>query len=340
MYIDIARFRTELVTTMSWASEKHIVSDNIIVDDFILLCFMVGNDFLPHVPSIEIIEDGISLIIGFYRSVASEFGHFVEWKSRETGSLTPSLNLRALEAFFKAVSSQEQVLLEKKLSKKESYFPDQLLEHCSSQCSQGKWNVDIEKYRKEYLKEHFAGYRVSSVCHEYIDGMHWVLEYYFNGVPDWSWVYPLHYGPSAFDLASHIGSYKFSGWSRSRPSLPMLQLLSVLPPKSAQLLPPALGDLLCTSDSPLKSFCPDSFDIDLSGKRREWEGIALLPFLDYRLVSQVYRQHILKVDNKDRRRDISGKSFLYQFDPSFQKTFHSYYGDIINSHVTTSVVDL
>ena len=36
---------------------------------------MTGNDFLPHVPSIEIIEDGIELMITTYKDVCSRKGH-------------------------------------------------------------------------------------------------------------------------------------------------------------------------------------------------------------------------------------------------------------------------
>lgn len=34
-----------------------------LVDDFILMCIFVGNDFIPHVPSLEISEVSILLIL-------------------------------------------------------------------------------------------------------------------------------------------------------------------------------------------------------------------------------------------------------------------------------------
>ncbi len=30
------------------------------------MCFMVGNDFLPHIPSIEIMTNGIESMLAFY----------------------------------------------------------------------------------------------------------------------------------------------------------------------------------------------------------------------------------------------------------------------------------
>ena len=40
---------------------------------------MVGNDFLPHIPSIEIIEDGIELIFEIYNEICTSYGHITSY---------------------------------------------------------------------------------------------------------------------------------------------------------------------------------------------------------------------------------------------------------------------
>ena len=50
--------------------------------------------------------------------------------------------------------------------------------------------------------------------------------------------------------------------------------------------------MLTNSESPLKKHCPDTFEIDISGKRKEWEGIVILPMVEFELVKSTYMQYI------------------------------------------------
>ena len=59
MYVDIKHIREELIHIMHWKG----CNNRQIINDFILICFMCGNDFLPNIPSIAIMENGLSLII-------------------------------------------------------------------------------------------------------------------------------------------------------------------------------------------------------------------------------------------------------------------------------------
>lgn len=37
-----------------------------IIDDFVLMCFIVGNDFLPNIPGFNIRNAGIDILLSFY----------------------------------------------------------------------------------------------------------------------------------------------------------------------------------------------------------------------------------------------------------------------------------
>ena len=305
--VDICQLRRALESEMKWISETRQCSGKSLIEDFILLCFLVGNDFLPHVPSIEIIENGIPLIMEFYQQTARVHGHFIDWDGKR-----PLLNMSALKSFFGAIGSQEEALFLKKMSHRSTFFPDPLLEECTS-VSGATPCFDVTKFRSEYLKEHFAGHRLSEICNAYFEGMQWVLEYYLCGVPNWNWFCPMHHAPTAYHLAQHAdgSSSGRSEWERSSPATPLLQLLSVLPPKSAALLPECMRSTLVDETSAFAPYCPLSFNIDLSGKRKEWEGIAMLPYVDYNLARRLYRISARNLSAQEKRRDIRGKSFLY-----------------------------
>jgi len=76
--IDIGGVREHLGDIMEWEGEEYDFRKGI--NDFIFMCFMVGNDFLPHIPSIEIIEGGIDTMIDVYKNVCKSYGHLTKYK--------------------------------------------------------------------------------------------------------------------------------------------------------------------------------------------------------------------------------------------------------------------
>ncbi|KII63712.1 5'-3' exoribonuclease 2 [Thelohanellus kitauei] len=77
----------------------------------------------------------------------------------------------------------------------------------------------------------------SRLAKEYLIGVNWVLEYYYQGCASWEWSYPFHYAPFAsdFSLVDKIETQ----WNNQikDPFLPFEQLMAVLPESSKDLIP-------------------------------------------------------------------------------------------------------
>jgi 5'-3' exonuclease len=347
--LDIGGSHKHLVDMLQWESSEFEFNPETAVDDFIFLCFLVGNDFLPHIPSVEIIQDGIELILEVYKETGSQFGHI-------TSSVPTQIRFekRALKMFLTSIGNHEKAQLETKLSRKSAFLPDPLLEEFGTKEKGtkkkgksggrergGTYRLDIEGYREKFWNTHFPTESDGKeVCHQYLEGLQWVISYYMRGVPSWKWLYPYHYAPFAHILARHVDSFEFVRYNRTVPSSPFRQLLSVLPPKSSALLPPPLDSLLTSKSSPLSPFCPEKFHIDMAGKRKEWEGVVILPIVDPEVVGTAYFARVQEVSDKDLARNVAVRTTVYRYSEEFVSCFKSSHGDIKECSVYTQEIDL
>lgn len=151
---------------------------------------------------------------------------------------------------------------------------------------------------------------------DYVRGLAWVLRYYFQGVPSWTFYYPYHYAPLATDLiglgtAWGYDAHEISHFELGEPFAPLEQLLAVLPPLSAPALPPPLSELMTSPTSPLVDCYPTKLQLDLNGQSAAWKAVILLPFLDAGRLRAVFSEHKSVLSDADRARNRFGPTYIY-----------------------------
>lgn len=150
---------------------------------------------------------------------------------------------------------------------------------------QEKFGFDANTNRKELL----------NLLTKYMEGLQFVLSYYYTNCPSWSWYFPYHYSPLVSDLANLLDYLQLPStdnkkiqFDLSKPFDPFKQLLLILPTNSSHLLPAPLRNIVSNPNNPLYPYYPKAFSVDPFGAAFESEYIALIPFVDEELLTKEY----------------------------------------------------
>ena len=148
----------------------------------------------------------------------------------------------------------------------------------------------------------------NKVARAYVEGLAWVLLYYFQGCPSWTWYYPYHYAPFAADFVElDKMNIKFE---KGTPFKPFEQLMGVLPAASNHAIPEVFRSLMSDEDSDIIDFYPLDFPLDLNGKKFAWQGVALLPFIDEKRLLDAMATRYPLLSKEDVARNERGKDVL------------------------------
>ncbi|XP_062857792.1 5'-3' exoribonuclease 2 [Trichomycterus rosablanca] len=365
------------------------------VDDWVFMCFFVGNDFLPHLPSLEIREGAIDRLVGIYKDVVHKTGGYLT----ENGFV----NLERVELIMQAVGVAEDNIFKKRKEDDENFkrrnkekkkrmkagrgpafmpggqfapralggydrpMPVQNARQTAydmrMQGNRYQQNRDAADSLKAMLKNGGKGSEGQSdnvdsrgmkrkaedsdsepepeddvrlwesgwkqryyktkfdvdetddefrkqVVKSYVEGLCWVLRYYYQGCASWKWYFPFHYAPFASDFKDIKDMFQ-EFEQGTKPFKPLEQLMGVFPAASGNFLPLTWRELMSDPNSSIIDFYPEDFAIDLNGKKYAWQGVALLPFVDERRLRAALANVYPDLTSEEVRRNSLGSDVVF-----------------------------
>ena len=208
---------------------------------------------------------------------------------------------------------------------------------------EGLYNEKFTNWKDSYYKEKL-GFSINDeeelvkMTENYIEGLQWVLNYYYKGNCSWPWYYKYHYAPRISDLSNGL-NVKFH-FEIGQPFKPFEQLMSVLPARSKELIPVCYRHLMTDEDSPIIDFYPDDCAIDKNGKTASWEAVVLLSFVDEHRLKEAMAPLNSKLTLDERKRNSFGNDLIYNFNPQLKTLIKSPLPSVFpdfESHATESL---
>lgn len=308
-----------------------------IVNDFIFMCYLLGNDFLPHIPSLDIHQDGIENLIIEYAETMNELvieknkvDYLLKDKKALQGSTLNKVNTDFLTRFINKLASKEEGILRENFAKgrrrmtcdgdefeKEMFRIENLQFKINDPILLGsdtpdEWRLRYYKHYWGVEKEDLEDFSMELVKH-YLIGIRWVTQYYFDDCPSWEWYFPYDHPPFISDIAKYIDKININKmkFDLGKPIKPFMQLLAVLPPQSNFLLPNSLKKLVLNNRSSLAFMYPQEFEQDFINKKKYWMAIPKLPPLDIELVRHSYFKYKDELKEEENKRNEFKKIFEF-----------------------------
>tara|TARA_A100001015_G_scaffold311080_1_gene413622 strand:+ start:12979 stop:14547 length:1569 start_codon:yes stop_codon:yes gene_type:complete len=262
--------------------------------DYIFLCFFLGNDFLPHFPSLNIRTSGMDILMETYRNVLKDKNIIVNGKIKWK-------HMRLLIEEL-AKNEEENIQREYKIRNKQEKRPqphdenankfDKEMLHCPITERQ------IEKYINpfdDYWEHRYYdmlfdieindNYR-KEISLNYLEGLEWTWKYYSTGCCDWRWFYKYHYPPLFKDLIKFV-PYFDGDMIEYKPKNPIhehVQLSYVLPRNSLNLLPHKIKNELLTNYG---EYYKDDYEFLWSFCKYFWECHVEFPLLEIEQLEKI-----------------------------------------------------
>jgi len=299
-FLDIPKLAQMIRLDMTGTSVVSKKQESNRLYDYILLCFFLGNDFMPHFPSLNIRTGGIHIILAAYKNLFRKTNN-----NLTNGKTIFWHNIKKLVEYL-AEAEYQNLVKEYNLREKWSRrnYPSETLDEKMNKLD----NVPTKQRDIELFIDPFStGWEVRyykilfgidinncwrrKICMNYLEGLEWTMKYYSTGCVSWDWCYHYNYPPLWKDLLKYIPSWETTMIEKndSKPILPEIQLAYVLPRPSLKLLPSDFHETLLNEKS---ENYPTNCKIFWAFCKYFWESHVDLPQIDLTELKRLFKNKV------------------------------------------------
>lgn len=278
-------------TSMIYLSITHVARDikkimNADIIQYIALCFIVGNDFIPHFPHISIRNGAIDMLIKIMNNIGSRL---IEYS--DSGYIW---NINTLRELIKRLADNEDELLQTAISKYYKYRPqdDTLDNYPAIHKLDDKINVGSHGWIRRWYTlllrcdNNNLEADIHNVAMNYIESLQFTLDYYLNKRVNnkLCWYYRYPYPPLLKDIYNGLLSIKkmpatLSGQITEMDIDITTHQILIIPPKYARISRDAnLSNRVFSGY--FKYYFPQDFRISAYLRVKLHECTPIMPIID------------------------------------------------------------
>jgi 5'-3' exonuclease len=279
-YIDIENLKRDIKKAMQSETATY---------DFVVLAFLLGNDFVPHIFSLNEVIATLDHVMLLYRQNATPL------------VVDGRINFDAVKRIMSSLAFNELNSINR-IAETSIKFP-----HPALEAARTVDGIDFKAFKRNWYQYHLNPKRESKLIgpidpndparndiikdatNAYYMTLEWVWLYYFKGIGaiNLDWYYPYNFAPLLIDMIEPVIGTEHLVESDPVHKFyhPLQQMFMIFSPKSNSLIPFNLGTLM--TDNKLIDLYPTKCIITHDGYNTDWQKDIILPALDPQRIADV-----------------------------------------------------
>lgn len=267
--------------------------------DYIFICFLLGNDFIPGINFLKIKNGAIDILCSVYKKVNERMKSSLVTKTNKGNWC---INHDFLVQFLEALAKLEDNGMKDVIQQHDQFtfnpnrrFPnrlDKFIYELESYPIINKFPYLVKPHNDmnwrnsyyHYLFQNTSSEVIKQCSLNYLEGLLWTSNYYFNMIYDKNWYYKFDQSPCMTDLYKYVFTTNDIDAMQEKLKIThgciidaKMQMLMVLPPQSWKLLPDQHQCLMKDVSYGCLHYFPVKFKFSTFLKTQLWECIPILP---------------------------------------------------------------